>query len=153
MAARYNLNMVMMNHSPSGMGFAVPRDQFPTIENLLDGLVVPVGETTKSIYLFQIGDVPSQETETQRKYLEPLGEVVTLHVKLTEGCTMVSVVGHEYMRQPGVFLRVFRALEEAQIPILQTSDSDLSLSVLVPESETNRAVRVLHQQFELSGVR
>jgi len=151
LAARYGLNLFMMNHSPSGMGFAVPRDQFPTVENLLDGLVVPLGSTEKSIYLFQVGDVASRETETQLKYLEPLGTVITIPVKMTEGCTMVSVVGHEYMRQPGVFLRVFKTLNSAQIPVLQTSDSDLSLSVLVPESETNKAVRMLHDEFELSG--
>jgi aspartokinase len=37
------------------------------------------------------------------------------------------------------------------VPVLQTSDSDYSLSVLIPEAETNRAVRLLHDRFNLAA--
>ncbi|MCE9558636.1 MAG: aspartate kinase [Armatimonadetes bacterium] len=152
MMARYNMSLHMMNLSPSGIGFAVPRDQYPIVLDLLDGLVIPVKNDDKtSIYLFQIGDKPSLEAETQTKLLEPLGEIKILTIGLTEGCTMVSVVGYEYMRQAGVFLKVLRSLCDAQVPVLQTSDSDLSLSVLIPESETHKAVSLLHEEFDLAG--
>ncbi len=65
---------------------------------------------------------------------------------------MVSLVGHDYMQQPGVYLNVLTTLYDAQIPALQTSDSDYSLSVLIPESETKRAVRLLHDKFQLVAV-
>ena len=78
--------------------------------------------------------------------------VRTIVAELTEGCTMVSLVGHEYMQQPGVFYEVLSTLHDGQIPVLQTTDSDFSLSVLIPESETNRAVRLLHEQFKLSEI-
>jgi len=64
----------------------------------------------------------------------------------------VSLVGHDYMQQPGVFFDVLSALHEAQIPVLQTTDSDYSLSVLIPESETNRCVKSLHERFKLSEI-
>lgn len=149
MMARYNLNLHMMNLSPSGIGFAVPRDQYPTALDLLDGLVIPV---QGSMYMFQIGASPSLEAETQAKLLEPLGPLSTLPISLTEGCTMVSVVGQEYMSNPGVFYRVLRALHENQVPVLQTTDSNLSLSCLIPESELHRAVKTLHDLFELETV-
>ena len=57
------------------------------------------------------------------------------------------------MQQPGVFLAVLRTLYDGQVTVLQTSDSDYSLSVLVPEAEQNRAVRLLHEQFGLAEVR
>lgn len=63
---------------------------------------------------------------------------------------MVSLVGHEYLQQPGVFRRVLGELAAADIPVLQTTDSDYSLSCLVPESECNRAVRILHNTFGLT---
>lgn len=148
--ARYGMNLFMVNLSPSGIGFALPRSQYPNAENLLDGLVVPV---EKAIYLFQIGAKPSQEAETQRRVLQPLGEVKTIRIELTESCTMVSLIGHEVLQQPGIFLSVLSSLHEAQIPVLQTSDSDFSLSCLIPESETDRAVRLLHDRFELAKVR
>lgn len=149
--ARYGVNLHMLNLNPTSTGFAVPRDQYPIIQDILEGLVLPLGNEEKTIYLFQIGQTASREVETQAALLEGVGEVRRIVGQLTEGCTMVSVVGHEYMQQPGLFLTVLSAMAEESIPVLQTSDSDFSLSVLVPESETNRAVRVLHDRFELTG--
>lgn len=147
--ARYGFNLYMLNLSPSGTGFAVPRSQFAMLAGILDSLVVPVdGE----IYLLQIGNHVSKDVENQLRLLEPLGKVKTVIAELTEGCTMVSLVGHDYMQQPGVFFDVLNTLNDAQIPVLQTTDSDFSLSVLVPESETNRTVKLLHEQFKLSEI-
>jgi len=150
--ARYGVSIFMLNLNPSSTGFAVPRDQYPMVEDVLDGLVIPVKENRDRVYLFQIGS-PSREVETQAALLlGTFGEVRRVKAALTEGCTMVSLVGHDYMQQPGVFLRFLSTLCEGQVPVYQTSDSDYSLSVLVPEAETNRAVRMLHDRFELSAV-
>lgn len=65
---------------------------------------------------------------------------------------MVSLIGHEYMQQAGLFYAVLKTLADAQVPVLQTSDSDFSLSVLVPESDTNRAVKLMHDRFQLAEV-
>jgi aspartate kinase len=150
--ARYGVSIFMLNLNPSSTGFAVPRGQYGMVEDVLDGLVVPVKTNSNRIYLFQIGS-PSREVETQAALL--LGrfdEVRRVKAALTEGCTMVSLVGHDYMQQPGVFLRFLSTLFEGQVPVYQTSDSDYSLSVLVPEAETNRAVRMLHERFDLAAV-
>ena len=147
--ARYGFNLYMLNMSPSGTGFAVPRTQFPTLAGILDSLVLPIEDQT---YLLQVGSQPSKDVENQLRLLEGAVKVERVVAELTEGCTMVSLVGHEYMQQPGVFLEVLTTLRNAQIPVLQTTDSDFSLSVLVPESETNRAVRLLHEQFKLTEI-
>ena len=147
--AHYGFNLFMMNLSPSGTGFAVPRAQFATLAGILDSLVIPV---ENQIFLLQIGANPSKDVENQLRLLSPMGNVKAVIAELTEGCTMVSLVGHEYMQQPGVFFEVLTTLQDAQIPVLQTTDSDFSLSVLVPESETNRAVRLLHEQFKLAEI-
>lgn len=149
MFAENGMNLFMIDISPTGFGFAVPRGQYPTVENLLDGLVVPLGDGKPRIYLFQVGEHPSREALTQSRLLSPLGEVTTVPVSLTEGCTMVSIIGQEYMQTPGLFRSVLQVLYESSIPVLQTSDSDFSLSCLVPESETERAVRLLHERFGL----
>ena len=146
--ARYDVNLFMPNISPNSTGFAVPRDQYPLVQDVLDGLVIPENGT---VFLFQIGGA-SREVETQAQLLAPLGKVRRIVASLTEGCTMVSLVGHEFMQQPGLFVRVLTALHEESVPVLQTGDSDYSLSVLIPESETNRAVRTLHDRFGLAEV-
>ncbi|HLO98760.1 MAG TPA: aspartate kinase [Fimbriimonas sp.] len=149
---RYGVQLFMLNVNPESTGFAVPRDQYPIVQDVLDGLVIPVGEgDDRSVYVFQLGKA-TPEVETQVQLLKSLGEVKRISATLTEGCTMVSLVGHEYMQQPGVFLRTLGALEEAQISTLQTSDSDFSLSVLVPEADTMRTVKLLHDRFGLSDV-
>lgn len=150
--SRFGINLFMLNLSPSGTGFAVPRDQYGIVEDVLDGLVAPIGGESKTVYLFQIGARASREVETQAALLEPLGTVRRVVAELTEGCTMVSLVGHEYMQQPGLFVEVLKTLNRDQITVLQTSDSDFSLSVLVPESETNRAVRHLHEKFGMAEI-
>ncbi|HJP83613.1 MAG TPA: aspartate kinase [Fimbriimonadaceae bacterium] len=147
--ARYGFNLYMMNLSPSGTGFAVPRTQFATLSGILDSLVIPV---ENQMFLVQIGANPSKDVENQLRLLNPAGTVKLVQAELTEGCTMVSLVGHEYMQQPGVFYEVLTVLKNAQIPVLQTTDSDFSLSLLIPESETNRAVRILHEQFRLAEI-
>lgn len=151
MMARYGVNLFMMNLSPAGIGFAVPRSQYPTVQDLLDGLVIPLAP--RAIYLFQLGQPASREAETQAALLAPLGGHRTIRLEATENCTMVSLIGHEYLQQAGVFLDVLRTLHDAQVTVLQTSDSDLSLSCLIPEAETERAVRLLHDRFSLQEVR
>jgi aspartate kinase len=148
--AKFGVNLFMLNLNPGSTGFAVPRDQYSVVGDVLDGLVVPMGAQGR-VYVFQIGTA-SREVETQANLLGSLGEVRRVKAELTEGCTMVSLVGHDYMQQPGVFFRVLTTLYDAEIPVLQTSDSDYSLSVLIPESETNRAVRLLHDRFQLVAV-
>ncbi len=149
MMARYGVSLYLPTLSPSSIGFAVSRAQFSIVEDLIDGLVLPLDGEKKAIYLVQLGTKPSREAETQAKLLAPLGEIVTIPIQLTEGCTMVSLVGAQFRPMPGVFFDVLTTLDAGQVPVLQTSDSDLSMSVLIPESETNRAVRMLHDRFQL----
>jgi aspartate kinase len=150
--ARYGVHLYMLNLSPGSTGFAVNRHEYGIVVDVLDGLVVPIGEARR-VYLFQIGDHASREVETQASLLGAFGDVRRISARLTEGCTMVSLVGHEFMQQAGLFLAVLQTLEDGQVTALQTSDSDYSLSVLVPEAETNRAVRLLHDRFQLAEVR
>lgn len=148
--AHFGANLFMLNLSPMGTGFAVPRSQYPMLRDVLDGLTVPIPGDSKNNYLFQIGQKASRKVDTQAELLQPLGNVKRVVAELTEGCSMVSVIGHEYLQQAGVFLRVLKTLDEAQVPVLQTSDSDFSLSCLVPEADTNRVVRLLHDGFGLA---
>lgn len=152
MLARQGVNLFMLNLSAGGTGFAVPRSQYLPVRGLLDGLVMPVRGEEQATFLFQLGPA-SNEVEMQAHLLEGIGPVKRIVAELTENCTMVSLIGHEYLQQPGVFLAVLRTLHEAEINVLQTSDSDFSLSCLIPEADTERAVRLLHSRFGLAEVR
>lgn len=148
--ARYQINVYMTNLGPTSIGFAVPREKYPEVQDMLDALVLPMPGDKTNVYLVQSSNEPTKALETQRKLLEPLGEVRELKFKVTEGCTMVSLVAYDFLQQPGVFFRVLSLLENEGIPVLQTNDSDFSLSCLIPESELRRAVSILHSEFGLT---
>ena len=65
---------------------------------------------------------------------------------------MVSVIGKVFGKQPGLFFTILEVLSEAGIPVLQTADSDHSVSCLVPDNHTHRAVKLLHERFELEKI-
>lgn len=151
MLAREGVSLHMIDLSPESIGFAVPREQFPSVEDLFDGLVVPIADSGSRIYVLRRADKPTVAAETQTRLLAPLGDPVSVPYTVTEGTTMVSLVGHEYMQQPGVFESVLATLHENQIPVMQVSDSDFSLSCLIPESELRKAVVTLHDKFVTQG--
>jgi aspartate kinase len=148
--ARYEINVYMTNLGPTSIGFAVARSDYAEVQDMLDALVLPMRGDDAVVYLVQSSNEPTKALETQRKLLEPLGEVRELKFSVNEGCTMVSLVAYDFLQQPGVFYRVLSLLDEAGIPVLQTNDSDYSLSCLIPESEVRRAVAALHEEFGLS---
>ena len=51
---------------------------------------------------------------------------------------------------PGVMARVVSALNKAGTEILQTADSHLNISCLIPEQDVAAAVKALHSEFSLS---
>lgn len=147
------INLFMLNVHPNSFGFAVPRKQLLSAKEILDGLVIPIEEGSKRAYILQIGNNPSAEVKAQERMLSGLKafeEIKKCVAKITENCSMVSLIAHEYLQQPGVYLRVLECLSRGNIHVLQTCDSPLSLSVLVSESDCERAVSLLHEEFELA---
>lgn len=142
---KYQFNLYMINVSPTGLGWAVPRDQFPTFVDLMDGLVLPLGKGTN--YVIQVGSTASKGAETQIELMDRLGGSVVVPIEVNEGCTMVSLVGKKTVDQPGVFHHVLSSLQEESIAVIQTTDSESSLSVLISESQLERAVSLLHALF------
>lgn len=63
----------------------------------------------------------------------------------------VSVVGLGMARQTGVAQKMFHALSEAGINIEMITTSEIKISVLVHRDEAQRALRVVHQAFDLAS--
>jgi len=61
----------------------------------------------------------------------------------------VTLVGAGMHGIPGVMARVADALTTAGIEILQVADSHYTISVLVPGTESRRAIAALHEEFSL----
>ncbi len=64
-------------------------------------------------------------------------------------CAKVSVVGVGMHNIPGVMAKIVRSLNEKDIRILQTGDSNISISLLIKELDLRKAIKTLHDHFEL----
>lgn len=69
------------------------------------------------------------------------------------GQAKVSVIGSAIHGLPGVMGTVMQALTEAGVPVLQSSDSHATISVLVPGTAVAAAVAALHRHFGLDQER
>jgi aspartate kinase len=139
--AQFDIGLYMLNLSPAGLGFGVEQSQFASAERLLDGLLLPSdGESC----ILQLGP-QSQKVRAQQGLLG--GKPRQIRGEITEGCTMISVVGRGYFGKAGVFYSILNILNEDKVQVFQTADSDFSVSFLIPETETHRAVRALHDRL------
>ncbi len=154
--ARVGVNLQGVGVDEQGVGFGFPREHWNTVRTTLDGLVLPLGEPT-TFYLLQFGDTPSELCKIQRNMLEKAGftgdRLRIVPITIVEGCTMVSLIAQGYSHQPGVFATLYQTLTSAGIPVWQTADSELSLSCIIPESEVEKAVKLIHDRFALSAPR
>ena len=61
----------------------------------------------------------------------------------------VSIVGAGMITTPGVTYKMFRSLAQEKINILAISTSEIKISVIINEKQTNKAVKKLHSVFNL----
>ena len=68
---------------------------------------------------------------------------------LTEDCAKVSVVGSAMRGVPGVMANFVAALTGCKISILQTVDSDTTISAIIKQEHLIDALKALHKAFKL----
>jgi aspartate kinase len=115
----------------------------------VDMIVQNAGERGKADITFT---VPRDELPIT---LEAVGEAAQLlgaeAVTHADNVAKVSVVGLGMARQTGVAQKMFAALSEAGINIQMITTSEIKISVLVERDEAQRALRVVHQAFDLAS--
>ena len=79
-----------------------------------------------------------------------LGDL-NLAVRVREGCAKISVVGMGMRYLPGVVHQCVLALSNADVEIIHCTDSNVTISILVPEADVTRAEVAVHDQFHLAG--
>jgi aspartate kinase len=157
MMARAGINIFLVTFSSTALSFTVPRTLYPIARDLLDGMVVPVeyDRPTKegklaAYYIFKFSEGLDLAYSVQRpllKAVEKRVDIVDVPASVIENCTMVSVIASGHRRVPGIMALIYEALTNASIAVYQTADSEMSVSCLIPESEVERAVRLLHERL------
>lgn len=77
-----------------------------------------------------------------------LGDL-NIAVRVREGCSKLSIVGTGMRDTPGVVHHVVDALSRENVEIIHCTDSNVTISILVPSDDVTRAERAVHQQFQL----
>lgn len=90
--------------------------------------------------------VRDDEFERARERLEPL----PLAVRTRRNCAKISVVGAGMRGTPGVMYRCVRALSSVAVPIIHSTDSNITISLLVPGAQAAAAEQALHEHFNLN---
>lgn len=89
--------------------------------------------------------VPMESASQACSVLESIGTEPLLELN----CAKVAIVGAAMTGIPGVMARVVEALDEQDIPILQSGDSYTNIWCLVKREHMEKAVKALHDKFEL----
>jgi aspartate kinase len=157
MMARAGVSIYLITFSATALSFAVPRDLFPIARDLFDGMVVPIEHAEPdadgklaTYYIFKFSEGLDLAYSVQRPLLRGIEgrvKIVDVPGSVIENCTMVSVIATGHRHAPGVMGAIYETLTQHGISIYQTADSEMSISCLVPESEVERAVSLLHERL------
>lgn len=69
---------------------------------------------------------------------------------MTPSCSKVTIIGYKIHGVPGVMARLVLALSKGNIKILQSSDSNTTISCLINSDNLTKAAKILHQEFDLN---
>jgi aspartate kinase len=95
--------------------------------------------------------VPHDDLRTATDALGPIADGLFDSMRAQEQMGKVSIVGAGMRTHPGVAATVFRVLTDEGVNIEMISTSPIKISCVIDRDQVDRAVRALHDAFELSG--
>jgi aspartate kinase len=101
------------------------------------------GVAPNSIFFIINGD----DTEKAKKLLLDAG----YNIVVDTGVAKLSVIGAGMVGVSGVMADIMEALDKAGVTVLQTSDSDITISFLIKEADLNKAIQILYKSLNLAG--
>ena len=74
---------------------------------------------------------------------------LNMAIRVRSHCAKLSIVGSGMRGTPGVMYRIVSALKEGGIEIIHSTDSNITISVLVPEEDVAKGEQAVHDYFKL----
>jgi aspartokinase/homoserine dehydrogenase 1 len=100
--------------------------------------------------------IPGDQAERARSAIESAFEAETMRgiqtLEITDGCTILAVVGDRMSGTPGVAANFFGALARAGVNVkaIAQGSSERNISAVIDEADAARALRAAHTGFYLS---
>ena len=113
----------------------------------VDVIVQNVSVDGKTDFTFTVA---SEDEDSVKKVIDDVKEEVKYKdLIVNSDIAKVSLVGFGMRSQTGVASRAFRALSENDVNIQIICTSEIKITMVIDESLVDKAVRVLHEEFEL----
>jgi len=90
-----------------------------------------------------------EDLEKSLKILKKNNKIKFKNLSYKDNVSKISIVGAGMVTTPGVTYKMFRALADEKINILAISTSEIKISVIIDETLTVKAVKKLHNIFNL----
>ena len=91
-----------------------------------------------------------ENLEDTKRAMEKIGEKLQIgEIIYDSDMAKVSLIGAGMRSHPGVAARMFTCIGEKKINIDMISTSEIKISCVVRKNEGKKAVRAIHQEFEL----
>lgn len=111
----------------------------------VDIILQSVGRDNKKTISFTVNQ---DDAERTRQILMDNKDLLRFEdISVNTQVAKVSIVGAGMASNPGVAATMFEALAAAQINIRMISTSEIKISVLINEEDSDRAVRAIHDKF------
>ncbi|TQQ84157.1 aspartate kinase [Peptacetobacter hominis] len=96
---------------------------------------------------FFIGEKAFVVDDTDAEKIEKILKRNNVQYSIRKNCAKITLIGNSMSGIPGVMSKISKGLSDAEVPILQTSDSSMTISCLVDEQDMENAVHAIHEQF------
>lgn len=127
--------------------FLLDRSSWARLEQIVNGLML-LGGREGDGFLLQCGGRRTRRVESQKEILADRGmRVRVVSMTTFEPCATVTVIGRREGRRLTSFSRMRDSLERAGIGILRTASNDLSMTACILESDLERAMKALYEEF------
>ena len=110
----------------------------------IDMILQSIGRHGKKDISFTCTD---EDADLAKQIIDDLMEFEEIDVD--KGVSKVSIVGAGMQTHPGVAAKMFEALFDANINIRMISTSEIRVTVLINEKNTDRAINAIHEKFNL----
>lgn len=110
--------------------------------------IADAGISIDQVTINQAGVMFVVEGDRGAEIRQLLGDL-NLAVRVREACSKLSVVGAGMRYAPGVIHRIVQALSAVNVEIIHCTDSNITVSVLVPSADAQRAEQAVHDKFHL----
>ena len=118
--------------------------------NLLE-LVAKNGISLDLIHIFPAHQMFTIDASEKEKLTEIMNKA-NIKFSMIENCSTIAIVGAGMTGVPGIMANIINTLINNDIEVLQTTDSNMTIWCLIYSRDICKAIKLLHDKFQLSLV-